>query len=322
MTKFPHWLCFSLLFVMFSCKTTPSQKSPSAQKVVFDHLLEPTEKVKLFMSGTVSQRDLVHFNSSFSDNGKFLTYTKTAKGKPGTVVTQTFENGAFSVAIPIHEDTTFSYSDPHFSPDGKTIILASNRPHFEGDTSDRKSTLWQFKRRSNSWVDPVKLSFDMGFEGGFGYPCMTAKKTLYFQYMPNDGSRNMDIYRSVFENDQYQPIEKLPPHINSDKFEGDGFIDRQETFLIFAGFDREPNYGLSDLYITFKQGSGWSKAINLGEEINSHGYDGSPFVTPDNQYLIFTSSRHPEKPEEQEYFNVFYVKFDLEKYQQLVSDYP
>jgi Tol biopolymer transport system component len=60
--------------------------------------------------------------------------------------------------------------------------------------------------------------------------------------------------------------------------------------------------------------------INLGDSINSHGYDGSPYVTADDQYLIFTSSRHPELPNEEELFNVFYVEFDMGKYRSLVSE--
>lgn len=321
MNRFFYWLCTLTLLTTSACQEKEHKGATPIPKVVFEEQLVPSDKVELFMPGVVSIRDVVHFNSSFSDDGKYLTYTITAKGKPGTVVTQTFENGTFSPPLPLHEDTVFSYSDPHISGDGNSIILASNRPHFEGDSTNRPSSLWQFQREENSWKNPSLISFDMGFEGGFGYPCLTADKTLYFQYMPDDGSRNMDIYRSEFKNGQYQAQEKLPPHINTEKFEGDAFIDRQERFMIFAGFDREPNYGLSDLYITFKLDQGWSKAVNLGEEINSHGYDGSPFVTPDDQYLIFTSSRHPEKAGEQEYFNLFYVKFDLEKFKHLATDH-
>ena len=158
----------------------------------------------------------------------------------------------------------------------------------------------------------------MDYEGGFGYPTLTKDKTLYFAYI--DTTRNMDIFYSKYKNGLYQKPIKLPSNINSKNFEGDPYIDPKERFLIFAGFNREENFGKSDLYISFKTKKGWSKAINLGKEINSHSYDGSPYVTGDDKYLIFTSGRHPEKAIEEELFNVFYVSFDIEKYKALAFE--
>lgn len=123
---------------------------------------------------------------------------------------------------------------------------------------------------------------------------------------------------TAFKEGVYQKPVKLPAHINTEKFEGDPYIDPEERFLISAGFEREENYGRSDLYISFKLKKGWSEAINLGKEINSHSYDGSPYVTAGDKYLIFTSGRHTEKATEKELFNVFYVSFDIEKYKELI----
>ena len=35
----------------------------------------------------------------------------------------------------------------------------------------------------------------------------------------------------------------------------------------------------------------WSDPVNMGEGVNSDEIDGSPYVTPDGMYLIFTSGR-------------------------------
>ncbi len=288
--------------------------------IIFYSQLENTNVPKLFMPGNVSKRGVVHFGSSFSKHGKHLVYTITSKGKPGRVVYQTFKGDMFSEPELVINDTIHSYADASISLDGKTITLTSNRPTNINKTTSNYSNLWQFKHTGDDWGTPKLLTLEMDYKGGFGYPTMTKDKTLYFAYLPDDGSRNMDIFTSKFKNKAYEKPVKLPPHINSEKFEGDPFIDSHERFLIFAGFEREKTYGKSDLYISFKLKNGWSKAINLGKPINSHGFDGSPYVTSDDKYLIFTSSRHPEEKDKEEYFNVFYVSFDLEKYKKQLND--
>ena len=51
--------------------------------------------------------------------------------------------------------------------------------------------------------------------------------------------------------------------------------------------------------------------MSLGPGINSVGFDGSPWVTPDDRFLIFTSSRPTDDSGEQDFFNVYAVSFDL-----------
>lgn len=305
-------LIFCVLITIISCE----QEANKIKKVapVFSYLLDKTDSIKLFMPSVVSKRNVVHFNSSFSDDGKHLVYTI-----PDKAVIQTFAKGTFSKPKILVNDTIYSYGDPHISSDGNKIIISSNRPFSDNDTI-QQSSLWEINRTNEAWSKPKRIKIDMGFEGGFSFPSLTKNGVLYFAYMPDNGSRNMDIYRVEPTKDGYGKPEKLPTHINTDKFEGDPFIDREERFLIFAGFDREENYGLSDLYITFKQENGWSDAINLGKEINSHGYDGSAYVTTDDHFLIFTSSRHPEDENEQELFNVFYTSFDYEKYKKPLNN--
>ena len=73
------------------------------------------------------------------------------------------------------------------------------------------------------------------------------------------------------------------------------------------------NLGFSDLCISFHLGNGqWTAAKSLGKEINSEGFDGSPFITENGKYLIFTSSRN--SPNSNSFFNHYIVRFDAEDY--------
>jgi hypothetical protein len=55
--------------------------------------------------------------------------------------------------------------------------------------------------------------------------------------------------------------------------------------------------GNSDLFISFMKDNGnWTKAINMGEKINSSDWEFCPTVSPDGKYLFFTSNRRLHKP--------------------------
>jgi len=280
-----------LLFSVFVLNMSCSKKKQIT--VVFEKQLEQTTTPKLFMPSVITKRGLRHFGSSFSKDGSQIVYTISDRVTPSKVVTQTYDNAGFSNPKPIINDTLHSFADASISLDGNTITLTSTLPQNGEIDNNSKNGIWQFHRKGENWVKPTFIDLEMDY---------------------------MDIFYSKLKNGAYKKPVKLPSHINTDKFEGDPYIDPEERFLIFAGFGREENYGRSDLYISFKTDKGWSKAINLGKEINSHSYDGSPYVTADDKYLIFTSGRHPENADEEELFNVFYVSFDLEKYKTLILE--
>lgn len=304
-------MCAASVLLAQACQQT------SNEPVHFTNALKDTNTPLLFYPGQVSLRNTVHYNSSFDDTGDTIVYTRKGEKNRSVASYQNFVDGVFTEPMPIAVDNTFAYGDPHISANGNKVLLSSNRPDQLDSSEGQVSHLWQFTRNANgSWGSPEKLKLEMDYLGGFGYPSLTQNETLYFQYF-SASDRNMDIFRTELIDGKYNKPTKLPDHISGKEFDGDPFIDRQERFLIFAGFNREGSFGLSDLYISFKRNNMWSIPINLGSDINSHGYDGSPYVTPDDKFLIFTSSRHPEQENEQEKFNVFYVNFDLERYKKM-----
>ncbi len=49
-----------------------------------------------------------------------------------------------------------------------------------------------------------------------------------------------------------------------------------------------------DLYVIFKNSAGeWSTPLHLGDTVNTEGYEMSPFLSDDQQYLFFASNGHP-----------------------------
>ena len=100
-----------------------------------------------------------------------------------------------------------------------------------------------------------------------------------------------DIYYSKFINNEFQKPVLLSEAVNTENYEADVFVAPDESYIIFCS-TREDGFGRGDLYISFKGSHNkWSKAVNMGKEINTQHYEYCPFVTKDGKYLFYTSNQ-------------------------------
>ncbi len=101
--------------------------------------------------------------------------------------------------------------------------------------------------------------------------------------------KNRDIMTSIFSNYSWTSPEFLDNNINSESFEAQQFVSEDGQYLLFAS-DREGGFGGLDIYISSKNILGnWSKAINLGSEINTTKDDGFPFLSKDGSLYYSTN---------------------------------
>ena len=299
----------SLLFIgltlcLLGCNNKSSQNP-------LDSYAYAEAPVKLF-EGEISI-DGIQWNNAFAKNNHEIFYCRQLPNR-AQIVSQMWDGEHFTEAKVIAFDTLYNYSDPYINPKGNHMIFMSNMPYaINKDSTTNGFQLWQSYKKDGSWDDPLIV---FPTETGVGYPSRTTDGTLFYSLGPKDGTRNSNIYYSTFNDGQYGLPIKLPEEINRvDKFEGDAFVSPDKSFIIFASFGREDNMGFSDLYISFHEGNNkWTNSKSLGPTINSAGYDGSPFVTQDGKYLVFTSSRN--SPGENSFFNHYIVKFDVSDYKQ------
>jgi Tol biopolymer transport system component len=83
--------------------------------------------------------------------------------------------------------------------------------------------------------------------------------------------------------------ENLGAPVNTAGREYDPFVAPDESYLIFAS-ERPGGLGGADLYISVRRPDGsWGTPANLGPTVNSAASDYTPMLSPDGQYLFFTS---------------------------------
>jgi hypothetical protein len=119
---------------------------------------------------------------------------------------------------------------------------------------------------------------------------------LYFTSEAPNGVGKDDIFFCKWE-DKYSPPILLDTNINSSGEEFNAFISRNEDFLLFTKYNSEGGLGSGDLYLAKKEkGGAWSKAQNLGVNINTKFMEYCPFYDEKNEILYFTSRRNSIQP--------------------------
>ncbi len=272
---------------------------------VFQKYATSTTPVKLG-EGTLST-DAVQWNNVYVSKVKELYFTKM--GKSASIIHKMkYRDGVFQDLQMIDFPESSPHSDVYVNTEGDLMLFSSLMQEHDNDTISDWN-VWKSVRKNAKWQQPEPF-FKTNIEGNQFYPCLTNSGNLYCAITHDSG--NSDLYVARYKNGVYEQPKALPEYINSIKMEGDAFVAPDESYLIFAGFERGQNLGKSDLYISFNNDGVWTVPVWLGEDLNSDGYDGSPFVTHDGKYLIFTSSRG--STDENTFFNHYIISFNPEKY--------
>ncbi|WP_225870913.1 OmpA family protein [Pedobacter cryophilus] len=101
-----------------------------------------------------------------------------------------------------------------------------------------------------------------------------------------------DFYRSLKVNNEWTSSNYLSPNINTPEFnEGAQCLSPDGQFLFFTGCTRPDGYGKCDIYVSQKEGNGWSTPVNLGFPINTKGWESQPSLSADGRTLYFVSDR-------------------------------
>lgn len=94
------------------------------------------------------------------------------------------------------------------------------------------------------------------------------------------------VYYSKAEGEDYKEVSRMGNAINfRGKWIAHPYIAPDESYIIYDG--KESGFGENDLYISFNVNGSWSKAYNLGPEINTELTEMCASVSPDGKYLFF-----------------------------------
>jgi Tol biopolymer transport system component len=239
----------------------------------------------LFAPGVVST-EVNELNAAFSPDGNELYFSVRRAGR-NTLMKVSVENGRWTERSVVAFSGEYSDVDPFVSADGERLYYSSMRP-LTGSGDAKDSDIWYVERREGGdWSEPVNLGTPNGQGPDDYYTSIASDGTLYFSKFESAAAGG-DLYRSKLISGEYVEPELIEAPVSTAASEHDPFIAPDGRYLIFTS-DRAGGYGESDLYVSFATPDGkWSEPINMGPEINSHGYDFCPMLSPGGAYLFFT----------------------------------
>ena len=156
-------------------------------------------------------------------------------------------NGDWVNAAPFpHNGTGFSTGFPSFSPDGKALFFASDRPGGFGGFD-----IYVAYRAGNSWSAPENLGMTVNSLGNEITPFYDAR-SLYFASDFHKGFGGFDIFRAEESNGRWATLYHGGAGLNSSHDDYGFIFDALHSIGYFVS-NREGGKGLEDIYRVEKE---------------------------------------------------------------------
>jgi len=191
-------------------------------------------------------------------------------------------------------NSIYSEHSPVISGDEGTLIFTSKR---EGNTGSRMTDDGQyFEDIYISTFDGKKYSQAKQISTSINTPGHDASIGLSFDgsklFIYRDDNGDGNIYMSIRTGDDWGVPEKMPSVIDSKYRETHASMSLDQSEIYFTS-NRKGGYGGLDIYRVRRLPNGnWSKAQNLGPDINTPYDEEGPYLHPDGTSLYFASKGH------------------------------
>ena len=177
----------------------------------------------------------------------------------------------------------YSDVDVTFSPDGKKLFFTSDRPHPKSADMD----IYYIEKKKNTWSQPVYAGTEVNTVHNEVHAVLSEKGNLFFASNRPGGFGDKDLYRAEWVEGRFTNVTNLGPEVNSEYLDSDCFVAQDESCVIFDTM-RPEDGGQPQIYVSFQTGDNtWTKAVSLGETVNTKDGSSAPTLSPDGKYLFF-----------------------------------
>ncbi|MBL4787613.1 MAG: PD40 domain-containing protein [Kordiimonadaceae bacterium] len=261
-------LLFSL--VMMSSGSHSQDATPIPEGPYFGQT-PPGSTPEAFAPGIVSTEHYEYGGVFTPDMKEFYFIRDGGKYEKSTFVVLQNQNNRWVETI-----VSPRVGQPFIAPDGKTMHLG--RRYME-----RTEAGWSERKDLGAPFDDILIM----------RLTASAKGTYVFDQIVSDGKEGYDdgpIRSSRLVKGKREEPKVLSKAINTGKWNSHPFIAPDESYILWDS-QRDGGYGDSDIYISYRQQDGsWGPAVNLGDKINTSGWDAAASVTPDGKYILFHRS--------------------------------
>ena len=230
---------------------------------------------------------------TFSPDGQTVYFGAKSPAGTWAIHESRLVDGQWTTAVVAPFSGQYVEGDPQMSPDGARLFFFSRRPAKGKPKDGWWPDLWYVERQGDGWSEPRLVG--AAKDGAWnpltlrtGTPSPAADGTLYFFRCVDPAGKHVRIVRSKPVDGRYRDFEDLGDRINGQDDGGfDLVVAPDQSFIVFSCAKRADSYGGTDLYISYRDGTGWSEPRNLGPKVNTCEGEVSPTLSPDGQTLFF-----------------------------------
>ena len=176
---------------------------------------------------------------------------------------------------------------PAFSPDGRTAFWSVSTPSYA-----RWIVILQSEQRNGKWQTPTVAPFSGQWIDADPYFTEDGNRLYFLSRRPLSSAQPERGYRIWYVDKTptgWSAPVALPAHINNSDMH---YVAPVRSGALYIAGIREDSNNQGDIYrIPFTNGA-WGSPVNLGAVINAPNiHDTTPYVSPDESYMIFATSR-------------------------------
>lgn len=312
-----------LLLTIFGCRTTQKLNS-------VDYSTSKVAEAIPFAQGIISTEQNSEFAIMFSPNGLKAYFSRRVPNQKQKIYETDFENGKWSNPQ-VCNFSTDRDEEPSITPNGELLFFGSERPiPDKPNQGNFDMNIWMMKRMGNDWSEPKPLPFpinDVQIKGeewpsshnNFLFPI--DNETFYFTTMIR-GTKAVKLYETKYINEEFtKPIEISGFFDDAKYWIYSAVVSPDGKYLVFNSFGAPGGLGGEDIFISKRTKSGWSKAVTIGNKVNSKDEEAGPRFSRDGKYFFFTRAKNLGNDEYGEW-DIFYMETKYLNFETFLAHLP
>lgn len=213
---------------------------------------------------------------------------------------------ANALVIEVHNlgeeiNTQFPEYAPVISSDEEVLFFTSQRPNTTGGKKEYLSgkyfeDIYLSIKEEDEWTKPLNIQ-NINTNNHDACVGLSANGKTLILYRPNvQNFLGGDLYIShLIDSTDYfswSTPESLGDNINTNHWEPSACISSDLQTIYFSS-NRPGGFGGTDIYRSqLMDNDKWGEAVNMGSQINTKYNEDSPYITPENNVLYFSSKGH------------------------------
>ncbi len=270
----------------------------------------------LFAEGIISTKENSEFNLTFTNDGKTVYFTRRVGSEKQKIYFSSFENKQWT-APNIASFSTDRDETPFITPNGKTLYFGSQRPI---PTTQSKGNfdmnIWKTDWNDGKWSEPTPLSEMINhvqiekeeWPSSNENAIYTSDGIHFYFATIMRGTKSVEMYKTKLVKEEFTNPIKVDGLFDNDTYwKSTPVISPDGNYLIFNCYENIDGKGGEDIYVSKKKDSGWSKAKNIGDLINTTSEEAGAQFSRDGKYFFF-SREIKEKPEKDGVWSIYYIE--------------